>query len=361
VADVTTRTSAKSAKRRARLGFIGAGWWATSNHMPVLKKRDDVEFVAVSRLGADELQRVKEAFGFKYAFEDYRKLLELDDLDGIVVASPHSLHAEHALASIRRGLHVMCEKPMTTNAGDARTMVAEAGRRRLHLVVPYGWHYSPVLQEAKRRLDAGAVGKIEHVLCHMASPIKELLTGGRFDTGGGFMEPESATWADPGVAGGGYAFAQMSHSAGMLFWLTGLEARSVSAWMSAPGSKVELYDAVAVRFKDGQIGSFSGAGTLPAGRQFQVDIRIFGSEGVLTLDLDRARLQVVRHDHRDFDMPLDPDAGRYSCDGPPNNFVDLILGKTKQNHAPGWAGMRAVEVLGAAYRSAKKNGAPVDV
>jgi predicted dehydrogenase len=218
-----------------------------------------------------------------------------------------------------------------------------------------------MIREAKRRLDAGAVGKIEHVLCHMASPIKELLTGGRFDTGGGFMDPESATWADPKVAGGGYAFAQMSHSGGMLFWLTGLEAGSVSAWMSAPGSKVELYDALAVRFKGGQTGSLSGAGTLPAGRQFQVDIRIFGAEGVLSLDLDRARLQIVRHDRQDFDMPLAPGAGAYSCDGPPNNFVDLVLGKTDVNHAPGWTGMRAVEVLDAAYRSARQGGAPVEV
>jgi predicted dehydrogenase len=348
-------------KEKARLGFIGAGWWATSNHMPVLKKRDDVEFVAVSRLGADDLQRVKQAFGFRYAFEDYRKLLEVDNLDGIVVASPHSLHAEHALAALRRRLHVMCEKPMTTSAADARAMVSEADKRGLHIVVPYGWHYSPFIQEARRRISDGAVGRIEYVLCHMASPIRELLTGGRFETGGGFMDPESSTWADPKVAGGGYAYAQMSHSAGMLFWLTGLEAASVSALMSAPGSKVELYDAVTVRFKGGQIGSFSGAGTLPAGRQFQLDIRVFGSEGVLTLDLERARLQVVRHDRHDFDMTLDPRAGTYSCDGPPNNFVDLVRGRATENHAPGWAGMRAVEVLDAAYCSARQGGTPVSV
>ncbi|MBI4220066.1 MAG: Gfo/Idh/MocA family oxidoreductase [Chloroflexi bacterium] len=348
-------------ERKARLGFIGAGWWATSNHIPVLRKRDDVEFVAVSRLGADDLQRVKDAFGFKYAFEDYRKLLEVEGLDGIVVASPHSLHGEHALASLRKGLHVMCEKPMTTSASEARSMVDEARRRGLHLLVPYGWHYSGFIQEAKRRLDAGAVGKIEHVLCHMASPIKELLTGGRFDTGGGFMDPESSTWADPKVAGGGYGFAQMSHSAGMMFWLTGLRAAQVSAWMSAPGSRVELYDAIAVRFSGGETGAFSGAGTLPAGRPFQLDIRVFGSEGVLTLDVERARLQVLRHDGRSFEMPLEPSAGSYSCEGPPNNFVDLILGKTKVNRAPGDCGMRAVELLDAAYRSAAKGGAAVSV
>lgn len=340
-------------KRKARIGFIGAGWWATSNHMPALKARDDVEFVAVARPGADELQRVKQAFGFAHAFEDYRQLLEVDGLDGVIVASPHSMHGEHALAALRRGLHVMCEKPMTTDASEARAMVAEARKRKLHLLVPYGWHYTPFVREAKRRLDSGAVGKIEHVLCHMASPIRELLRGGRFETGGGFMDPEAGTWADPAVAGGGYGYAQMSHSCGMLFWLTGLEAESVSARMSAPGSKVELYDALSVSFKNGATGAISGAGTLPAGRQFQLDIRVFGSEGVLSLDLDRPRLQVLRHDGNDFDMPLPADAGTYSCLGPPNNFADLILGSTRENFAPGVAGMRAVELLDAAYRSTR--------
>jgi predicted dehydrogenase len=48
-----------------------------------------------------------------------------------------------------------------------------------------------------------------------------------------------------------------------------------------------------------------------------------------------------------------PDAGAYACDGPPNNFVDLILGATTTNWAPGEAAMRSVELLDAAYRSAR--------
>ena len=76
------------AERKARIGFIGAGWWATANHMPVLAGRDDVELTAVCRLGADELQQVRQQFGFEYATEDYRKLLDEVELDGVVVASP---------------------------------------------------------------------------------------------------------------------------------------------------------------------------------------------------------------------------------------------------------------------------------
>lgn len=340
--------------RKAKLGFIGAGWWATSNHMPELAKRPDVEMTAVCRLGADELQRVKTEFGFEHATEDYRELLEIDGLDGIVVASPHTLHHEHALAALRKGLHVMCEKPLCTTADDARTLVREAQDRGLHLIVPHGWHYTPFVQEAKRRMEDGAVGEVEYVLCHMASPIRELLRGERFEyeMDDMFMPPESSTWADPEIAGGGYGLAQISHSAGMTFWLTGLIPSTVHALTSAPGSRVELYDAMSVEFESGAIGTFSGAGTIPSDRGFQLDVRIFGSDGVLSLDIERARLQVLRHDGDHYESDLPADAGAYACDGPPSNFVDLILGNTGTNWAPGSATMRAVELVDAAYRSA---------
>jgi predicted dehydrogenase len=83
-----------------------------------------------------------------------------------------------------------------------------------------------------------------------------------------------------------------------------------------------------------------------------VDIRIFGSEGLLMLDCERARLELRRHDGRVEKRELAPDAGGYSCDGPPHNFVDLVLDKTTINWSPGEAAMRSVLLLDAAYRSA---------
>ena len=58
--------------KKIKLGFIGAGWWATSNHMPILVDRDDVIFDSVCRLGKSELSQVKEKFGFY--FEDTTNL-----------------------------------------------------------------------------------------------------------------------------------------------------------------------------------------------------------------------------------------------------------------------------------------------
>jgi len=323
--------------------------------MPALRDREDVQFTAVCRIGADELQRVKSEFGFEVATENFEELLDIPDLDGVIVASPHGFHYEHAIAALKRGLHVMCEKPLTTDADQARELVAEAKRQGVQLLMPHGWHYSPFVQEAKERMDRGEIGSIEFVQCHMASPLRTLLSGGDFEyhMADMFMPPESSTWADPKVAGGGYGYSQMAHSAGLLYWLTGLSPKKVFSVMSAPASKVELYDALSVEFDGGVIGSFSGAGTVPADRGFQLDIRIFGSEGVLSLDFERARLQVLRDDGNHYESDLNASAGEYDCSGPPNNFVDLILGKTTSNLAPGEVGMKAIEMLDAAYRSSK--------
>jgi predicted dehydrogenase len=345
---------------KARIGFIGAGWWATSNHMPLLAARPDVELAAVCRLGVAELEQVRRRFGFPYATEDYRALLHDVELDGVIVATPHSRHYEAARAALERGLHVMCEKPLCLRAEEARDLVKLAAERGRHLLVPYGWHYKPFIQQAKRWMEAGEIGAVQHVLCHMASPIRRMLRGERWlqeipggQAGEMLFEPDPATWADPEVAGGGYGHAQISHSAGMLFWLSGLRAREVYALMTAPGARVDLFDALAVRFDGGAIGSISGAGSVPEDRPFQVDLRLFGSEGMLLIDCERARAELSRDDGRHQTVDVAPDAGGYACDGPPHNFIDLILSKAETNWAPGEAAMRSVELLDAAYRSAR--------
>jgi predicted dehydrogenase len=208
-------------------------------------------------------------------------------------------------------------------------------------------------------MDGGGVGQIEYVLCHMASPIRRLLSGQGMrveevsgQKGENLFQPEAATWADPRVAGGGYGHAQLSHSTGMLCWLTGLRAETVFALMASPGAQVDLYDAISVRFRGGAIGTVSGAGTVPTNQTFQVDLRIFGTEGMLLLDCERARAHLRRHDGKHVVIEVAPDAGGYECTGPPHNFIDLLLGRTETNWSPGEAAMRSVELLDAAYRSA---------
>lgn len=345
----------QSRTRRARLGFIGAGWWATTNHMPLLAARRDVEMVSVCGLDPKILERCRRDFGFQHVTSDYHDLLR-QELDGVIVASPHAFHAEHALASLRAGCHVLVEKPFATNARDARAVVALARQKRRHIIVPYGWNYRPLGLKTKAFMKRHSVGRIEYVMLHMASQLKNLLSGRAFDfTNGAYVNSNLSTWANPSISGGGYAQAQLPHATGLMFWLTGLRAESVFATMSRPGSKVDLYDALSVRYRGGAIGVVSGAATLPPGSPwaFQVDIRIFGSKGLIHIDLPGDHVSFHSHDGRHITAPIQPDDGIYLCDEPPHRFIELILGLSTENNSSGEVATRSVELLDAAYRSAK--------
>jgi predicted dehydrogenase len=346
---------------KVRIGFIGAGWWATWNHIPLLAKHPAVELAGVCRLGQEMLQVVKEKFAFPFATEDYHELLA-QGLDGVVVTSPHHLHYEHAKAALEAGCHVMVEKPMTLVAGQAWELVELAQRKNRQIIVPYGWHYKPFVQEAKRLMSQGAVGEVEYVLCHMASPTKSLFGGDGSppsEQAPTIAAPDPRTWQAP-EQGGGYAHGQVTHSSGLMLWLTGLRAQEVACRMTRPHAQVDLYNAAQITFTSGALGAISGAATLPDGSKFQVDVRIFGSEGVLLVDVERERVELRRHDGRLLELKIPINAGAYDCDTPPSRFVDLIQGRGA-NDSPGEVAARSVELIDAMFRSNAEGGRPVKV
>jgi len=346
--------------RRVRLGAVGAGWWATSNHFPIFAARDDVELVGVCDPGPD-LLTVQRQFGFLHATADYEELLALD-LDAVVITTPHDLHYEQAVRAIERGLHVQVEKPVTLSAERAWDLHTRAEAAGVHFLVPYGWNYKPFTEAAKKLVDEGQLGQIQHVVCQMASPTRGLFAGDPDDiralwdseTAG----PQASTWQSP-ERGGGYAHGQITHLSALLFWLSGLRARTVQARVATAGARVDLFNAAVLTFDNGGLGSLSGAATLPDENPYQVDIRLFGSEGVLLLDTERERVSLHRYDGRRWDLDIEPGAGAYECLTPPNRFIELITGASTENNSDAGVAARTVELIDAMLRSAADGGREV--
>jgi len=277
-------------------------------------------------------------------------MLDAVPMDGVVVSSPHVMHHEHASAALAKGCHVLVEKPMTTMAKDARDLVARAKQAGCEIVIPYGWNFKFWTDEARRL--AMKVGRIEHVVLQMANALDDLFAGKPMvETEGAMFRPPPSTWADPKGAGG-FGWGQLVHPLGLLFRIVDLEPREVFALIGQSPAAVDYYDASVVRFAGGATAALSGAATLPKGRPVQIDLRIFGSEGILLLDIERERLELRRRDGKDEVIALKPGDGAYACEEPLRVLVDLCLGRKPNNSAPGETGMRAVEVLDAMYRSA---------
>jgi predicted dehydrogenase len=330
-----------------------------ASHLPNLARRPEVEFAAVARLGAAPLARIQRRFGFQAASEDYRDVLRAG-VDICLVSSPAGLHHEHAKAAMEAGADVLVEKPFTIASADAWDLVDTADRLGRHLVVAFGWNYVPMVREFKEALDAhGGIGRLEQLAIRMSSSTRELLSGhATYPDAAADQRPDSSTWTDPSLSGGGYGQAQLSHALALAMWLLeDLRGEAAFALMSPPaGVQVEFHDAIALRFRGGAIGTLSGGSSHEGahGNKHQLEIRAIGDEGEMQIDLGRELAALWRDGGKvDIRLPVTDRSGSYDCAGPPNALVDLALGRAAENRSPGDLGARTVELLEAAYRSAR--------
>lgn len=337
-----------------RVGVIGAGSWTVASHLPNLARHDDVEFVGVSRKGPELLKKIADEYGFQVASEDYQDVLDAG-VDVVVVASPSGFHAEHALAALESGAHVMCEKPVTIDPESAWMLTRRADELGKAFVVSFGWNYKPMVQKAKLMLDEAGIGQLEHMTVHMASATRELLSNtGAYPGAAPEAVPEQRTWTDPRLSGGGYGQAQLTHALGLAFWLTGARAASGFATMASPlGAPVELHDAIVYNYDGGGIGVLSGGSAHlgAGGNKHSLEVRAIGSEGQFLVDVEREAVWLFR-DGEETRLDLSDGDGAYDCIGPIDTVLAAARGGDYINQSPAELGARVVEALDIAYRSA---------
>lgn len=341
---------------KARVTVVGAGWWATEYHLPYLKERsDDVDIVGVSRLGRAELDLVQARFGVPFASEDFHEVIKQTSPDGVVIASPHVAHFENAIAALEVGAHVMIEKPMTVSASDARELEALAARKGLHIVVPHGWNFTHFMPVAAQWVADGRIGELRHFTLQMGSALLDLFGGEQMqETAEHTFRPPASTWADPARAGG-YGWGQLSHALGALFRIVPIDPASAYAKTGKSPTGVDYFDAMILGLANGATGVVSGSAAIPKHMGPHVDLRLYGDEGCIFLDLERERLELRQLDGNDAVHPFAPGQGAmaYSTKEPMNRFVDICLGRDVVNDGDGTVGRRTVEVLEAMYRSAE--------
>ena len=209
--------------------------------------------------------------------------------------------------------------------------------------------------QAHRIMHEDGIGEIEQVALHMDSVTRELLSEtGDYPGADPATVPQADTWSRPETSGGGYGQAQLTHLLGVALWLTDLRGQDVFALMTAPlDAKVELHDAVAIRFTNGAIGTMSGASCHLGGadNRHAVEVRAVGSKGQFHLDLRDNVLWRYRPGD-DLRVPLEADAGLYDCRGPIDALVDAGWAGPRPTTRPrSWVPGRS-EILHAAYRSA---------
>lgn len=150
----------RAAKKPVRLGIIGAGGVALSKHIPAIMRLktiwEPVELVAVSRRDERVGRKIESMYGCRW-YGDYAKMLEDEQLDGVLVLGPDTLHAEHSIACMERGIAVLVEKPITRSLVESETMCRFADERNVPLMTVSNKRYSPPYRRAKQYVDGGSV------------------------------------------------------------------------------------------------------------------------------------------------------------------------------------------------------------
>ena len=105
-----------------KVGVIGTGMGSTV--LEVNKFSDiKMEVIGICSKSIKRAENYKSLFDLKYAFDDYRKLIEVHEIDIIAVFSPDHLHAQHCLEALNAEKHVICTKPLVTSLDDAKEIV----------------------------------------------------------------------------------------------------------------------------------------------------------------------------------------------------------------------------------------------
>lgn len=140
-----------------RLVMIGCGQ-ISERFFRQAEARDDVRFVATCARTSASAERKAREHAVERWYDDYERMLDEVRPDGVVVTTPHSLHAAPAIAALRRGIHVLNEKPMATTLDDCRAMVAAAeASGALLMCLPLD--HSPSFLTACRFLDEETLGR----------------------------------------------------------------------------------------------------------------------------------------------------------------------------------------------------------
>ena len=243
----------------------------------------------------------------KYGVPGYGSLEEgLADpsVNALYVATPVALHHPSVLAALRRGKHVLCEKPVAMNYVQAAEMAAEAEGTGLVCAVAYYRRLYPKILEAKRLLAAGAIGRpvLAELNCH------------------GWFNPTDGNrgWlVDPHLAGGGPLFDIASHRIDLLHFLFGKPLRATGFVSKA----VHTYDVednatVMVEFAGGVRGIVDVRWHSRVERD---QCRIVGTEGAL--ELDPLNGPLLRTPAGDLELPAHPNL-HYPV---VHDFVDAVL------------------------------------
>ena len=278
--------TAATAGRRLRGALIGYGFIGARGHVPALLGRPDVEIVAVADVCAARRALVRDQLPHASVYESAGALLaaERGRLDFVDIATPPCDHAAIAHQALDLGLHVLCEKPLTTRLADATALLDHATSARRVVFPVHNYKHAPVVTAIRDVLRSGRIGEVRSVT----------LETFRNTHAKGVLEWNTHWRRHVRWSGGGIAMDHGSHTFYLTFeWLRG--------WPTAVTAKMTNQEPARWDTED----NFSAVLTFPGDRVAHVHLTwtagvrkviytVQGDRGAITVDDDDMQVAVMR-------------------------------------------------------------------
>ncbi|WP_027544561.1 Gfo/Idh/MocA family protein [Bradyrhizobium sp. WSM2254] len=272
--------------RRIRLGMVGGGQGAFIGSVHRIAARIDDQFELVAgalasdpvraRASAKELGIADDrAYG---SFEEMAKAeaARADGIEAVSIVTPNHMHSPVAKAFLEAGIHVICDKPLTTTVAEAEELVALVGKSGKVFVVTHNYTGYPMVRQARAMVANGDLGEIR--LVH-AEYLQDWLTE-RLEASG----HKQAAWrTDPTRSGAGGCIGDIgTHAYNLACFVTGLELDELFAQLSTfvEGRRLDDDVQILLKWKGGAKGML-WASQVAVGNENCLTLRVYGSKGGL--------------------------------------------------------------------------------
>ena len=147
-------------KTHCRVGLVGAGAIAQLAHLPVLSKIKGAQLVALCDNDGPKASAIAERLGIPDVFTDFEDLLELDQVDAVVIATPNHLHEPHVLRALKSKVDVLCERPLSLTSRGVERIIAAAKSSGRKVVVGNNHRFRSDVQQLHRFIQGGELGRL---------------------------------------------------------------------------------------------------------------------------------------------------------------------------------------------------------
>jgi len=335
--------------KKIRIAIVGYGGMG-SKHPKIMDGNEMVECAGAYDIKPERMEVARQD-GF-HTYESMEALLSDPTVDVVTVAIPNDQHKDVCIQCMRAGKNVVCEKPVSLSSKELEEMIAVSKECGVRLCVNHQLRFGSTVRALKREVEAGHFGK----LLHGTVQVRRNRNKAYFDAG-----KWRGTWAQDG----GTLMNQCIHYTDLLQWFMGSEVTEVFAYtdrLTHPYIEAEDLGLALVKFANGAYGIIEGTTNIYP-HNLEETLYLFGQDG--TVKAGGKSVNII--EEWDFrDGRGDPAAiKQHYCENPPNVYgyghtplyadvIDAVV-NDRAPYVDGYAGMRALELILAIYKSAAEH------